>query len=210
MGKNKDEIKNILSSLFKVVNDWFYENFMILNSGKRHFMCLGKDIDDTENLNFNDLILKDSKEVENLRITLDRSMGFNTHIKNICRKADQKPSVPFRISHFLDQGNKVLLYKSMTKSQFNYCPLVWIYCSRQSNNLINRVHERGLRLTCRNETNKEFQQILREKNEPTIHQKNLQVLMTEVYKIVNGIAPPIITSIISETFRKSLQRIGKL
>ena len=131
MGKNKDEIKNILSSLFKVVNDWFYENFMILNSGKRHFMCLGKDIDDTENLDFNDLILKDSKEVENLRITLDRSMGFNTHIKNICRKADQKPSVLFRISHFLDRGNKVLLYKSMTKSQFNYCPLVWMYCSRQ-------------------------------------------------------------------------------
>ena len=85
-----------------------------------------------------------------------------------------------------------------------------MYCSRESNNLINRVHKRGLRLTYRNEINKEFQQILREKNEPTIHQKNLQVLMTEVYKIVNGIAPPIITSIISETFRKSLQRIGKL
>ena len=85
MGKNKDEIRNILSSLFKEVNDWFYENFMILNSEKRRFMCLGKNIDDTENLNFNDLILKDSKEVENLRITLDRTMGFNNHIKNICR-----------------------------------------------------------------------------------------------------------------------------
>ena len=83
----------------------------------------------------------------------------------------------------------------MIKSQFNYCPLVWMYCSRQSNNLINRVHERGLRLTYRNETNKEFQQILRGKNEPTIHQKNLQVPMTEVYKTVNGIAPPIMNSL---------------
>ena len=71
-------------------------------------------------------------------------MGFNTHIKNICRKVDQKPSVFLIINHFLDQGNKVLLYKSMTKSQFNYFPLVWMYCSRQYNNLINRVHERGL------------------------------------------------------------------
>ena len=61
----------------------------------------------------------------------------------------------------------------MIKSQFNYPPLVWMYCSRQSNNLINRVHERGLRLTCRNETSKEFQQILREKNEPTINQKKI-------------------------------------
>ena len=130
-----------------------------------------------------------------LGIILDRNKGFNTHIKNICRKAGQKLSILLRISPYLDQGKEVLLYKSMIKSQFNYCPLVWMYCSRQSNNLINRVHERGLRLTYRNETNKEFQQILREKNEPTIHQKNWQVLMTEVYKTVNGIARPIMNSL---------------
>ena len=58
MGKNKDEIKNILSSDFRVVNDWFYENFMVLNPEKSHFMCLGKGIDDTKTLNFNDLELK--------------------------------------------------------------------------------------------------------------------------------------------------------
>ena len=107
----------------------------------------------------------------------------------------------------------------MIKSQFNYCPLVWMFCSRQSNNLINRVHERGLRLTYRNETNKEFQQTLRGKNEAIIHHKNLQqVFMTKIYKIVNGIALPkmnsllifALRSIILETFRKSLQKIGKL
>ena len=122
---------------------------------------------------FHDLALKNSKEVEILEITLDRSMSFNTHIKNICRKAGQKLSALLRISPYLDQGKKVLLYKSMIKSQFNYCPLVWMYCSRQSNNLINRVHERGLRLTYRNKTNKQFQQILRDKNEPTIYQKKI-------------------------------------
>ena len=83
----------------------------------------------------------------------------------------------------------------MRKSQFNYCPLVWMFCSRQSNNLINEVHERSLRLTYRDET-KDFQQILREQNEITIHQMNLQVLMTEVYKVVNGVAPPIMNSLL--------------
>ena len=43
-------------------------------------MCLGKNIDDTETLSFNDLALKNSKEVEILGITLNRSMGFNTAI----------------------------------------------------------------------------------------------------------------------------------
>ena len=53
-------------------------------------MCLDKDIDDTETLSFNDLALKNSKEVEILGITLDRSMCFNTHIKSVCRKAGIK------------------------------------------------------------------------------------------------------------------------
>ena len=159
MGKNKDEIKCILSSDFRVVNGWIYENFMVLNPEKGHFMCLLKDIDDTETLSFNDLALKNSKEVEILGKTLNRSIGFNTRIKNICQKAGQKLSVLLRISLYLDQRKKVLLYKSVIKSQFNYCPLVSMYCSRQSNNLINRVHKRGLRLTYRNEINKEFQQI---------------------------------------------------
>ena len=39
MGKYKDEIKNILSSDFRVVNenDGFYENVMVLNPEKKLF-----------------------------------------------------------------------------------------------------------------------------------------------------------------------------
>ena len=79
-------------------------------------MCLLKDIDDTETLSFNDLALKNNKEVEILGKTLNRNIGFNTYIKNICRKAGQKLSVLLRISLYLDQRKKVLLYKSVIKS----------------------------------------------------------------------------------------------
>ena len=130
-------------------------------------------------------------------------MGFNNHIKNIYRKADHKLMALLRISPYLDQGKKVLLYKSMIKSQFNYCPLVWIFCSRQSNNLINRLHERGLRLTYRNKPIKNVNRYYGGKNETKIHQKNVQVLMTEVYKIVNGTAPPIMNSLFN--FRANIR-----
>ena len=181
---------------------------MVLNPEKSHFMRLGKDIDDTETLNFDDLLLKNSKKVEILRITLDRSMDFNTHIKSICRQADQKLSAQLRISPYLDQGKKILLYKSMIKSQFNYCPIVWMYYSRQSNNLINKVDVRGLRVTHRNESNKKFQQILRESNQPTIYQKHLHVLITEVYKTVsrNRFLNFALTSLnFQEIFRKTVK-----
>ena len=46
------------------MNNWFYENFMILNPEKSLYMCLGKNLDNNEVLNFNNLTIKSSKEVE--------------------------------------------------------------------------------------------------------------------------------------------------
>ena len=71
MGKNKDHVKTLLSSDFKIINNWFYENFMVLNPENSHFMCIGKKIDDDETLSFDDLAVKNCKEVEILGITLE-------------------------------------------------------------------------------------------------------------------------------------------
>ena len=49
-------------------------------------MWIGKEIDDAENIYFNDLTMKNSKEVEILGIALDRNMNFHTHIKIFVEK----------------------------------------------------------------------------------------------------------------------------
>ena len=59
-------------------------------------MCLGKNLDDNEVLNFNNLIIESSKEVEILGIKIDKNLNFNNHIKSICRKAGQKLSALLR------------------------------------------------------------------------------------------------------------------
>ena len=53
IGKNKEDIKSLLLLELETVNNWFYENFIRLNPGKSHYMCLGKNLDDDEMLNFN-------------------------------------------------------------------------------------------------------------------------------------------------------------
>ena len=72
-----------------------------------------------------------------------------------------------------------------------------MFCFRQSNNLINNVHERALKLIY--QENSSFEVLLEKQHDFSIHQRNLQVLMNEIYKIVNGIAPPIMNSLF--TFR---------
>ena len=71
IGKNKEDIKSLLLLDFEIVNNWFYENFMILNPEKSHYMCFGKNLDDNKVLNFNNLIIESSKEVEILGIKID-------------------------------------------------------------------------------------------------------------------------------------------
>ena len=44
----KEETKRTLvKDLQKVIN-WFYENYMILFTGKCHYMCMGKDVEENE------------------------------------------------------------------------------------------------------------------------------------------------------------------
>ena len=82
----------------------------------------------------------------------------------------------------------------MIRSQFSYCPLIWMFSSRKSNNLINKVHERSLRIVS-GDNHSSFKSLLSKCKEITIHQRNLQVLMTESYKIINGITLPIVEKI---------------
>ena len=56
----------------------------------------------------------------------------------MCRKAGQKFSALLRLSPYLDANKRKNIYTTMVKSQLNYCPLVWMFCSRSSNNLLTK------------------------------------------------------------------------
>ena len=59
---------------------------------------------------------------------------------------------------------------------------------------INKIHEQSLKITYKDQKTRSENNLLEAHNELTIHQRNLQVLMTETYKIVNGVAPLITNS----------------
>ena len=67
-----------------------------------------------------------------------------------------------------------------------------MFCPRRSSKLINKVQERAP-LIIYNDQLTDFKYLLSNHNEATIHQRNLQVLITEIYKIINHIAPAIMS-----------------
>ena len=69
-----------------------------------------------------------------------------------------------------------MIFIALIKPQFSYCLLVWMFCSRQANNMINKVHRRSLRIVL-NDHVSDFETMLRNINDVTIHHRNIQTLM---------------------------------
>ena len=154
---------------------------MLLNSEKSHYICIGKNCAD-DMLLHNGKKFKSSKETI-LRIAIDNKLSFDSHINRICKKAGQKLSALSQISAFTDLNKRQILFQTIIKLQFSYCPLIWMFCSRKSNKHINKIHERSLRIITDYE-NSNFEDLLKSNNQITVHQRYLWVLMTEVLKLL--------------------------
>lgn len=72
--------------------------------------------------------------------------NIDNHIKQIYRKAGNKLNALTRTINVISPFQKVT-FKSFIKGKFNYCLLLWVFCSHSSNKRINKIHERALHLT---------------------------------------------------------------
>ena len=100
---------------------------------------------------------------------------MSKHIRNICKQATNKLYALARISRYLNKHKRKMLMISFIVSQFNYCHILWIYCQRKSNNLINKIRERASRIAY-NDYVSDFDSILKKDDSVTIQQRNIQVL----------------------------------
>ena len=83
------------------------------------------------------------------------------------------------------------------KSQFSYYPLVWMFCSRTSNNMMNKLQKRSLR-SMLNDYSSEFNIMLENNNDICNHHRKIQALLIEVFKMKNELVPLIMELILNE------------
>ena len=85
-----------------------------------------------------------------------------------------------------------ILMNVFFKSQFSYCPLVWVFHGLANNGKINRLHERCLRRTYSNRQSS-FKTLLEKDSSVSVPNQNLQILPNEMHKINNDLSPLIVT-----------------
>ena len=97
-------------------------------------------------------------------------------------------------TQYMNLAQRRSIMKAFICSQFGYCPLVWMFHSRKINSRVNSLHERALRVVYR-DYNATFSELLSQDKSVTIHQRNLQLLATEIFKTKNELNPKIMEEI---------------
>ena len=102
---------------------------MKANPDKYHFLLKGGNEQTTY---INEVAIYSSKEEKLLGVTIDNKLNFHTPTKN---------NIYTRIAKPISKTNN---HESFHNIPIGYCPVVWMFHSKQINNCINRLHEQPL------------------------------------------------------------------
>ena len=187
IGNSQNKVVSELKDIIEKPFTWFSQNEMKANLGKCHMR-----LSFTESLNFqiSETVIHNSQSKKLLGMIFDNKLKFERHINTISQRANRKLNALARIIPYMELTKRRILMNAFFDSQFKYCPLIWMFHSRNLNNEINRLHERCLRVIYNDKTSS-FEKLLEKNNSVSIHHRNIQTLAIEMYKVTNGLSPEI-------------------
>ena len=165
---------------------WFYNNNLISNAEKSHLIVGTK-----KNLEIqvSNCSIRNEDSVKLLGIHLTNDLNFDYHVNQLCNKASKKLHALARIAKYMEINKRRMLMKAFVSSQFSYCPLVWIFHNRKMEHRINNIHKRALKLVYQDFPDLKFQELLAKGKSVSVHQKNLLIPATEIFKSKTGVSP---------------------
>ena len=141
-------------------------------------MILGKKKRLKCSLKIGSMTIKESDEVELLGITIEKALNFKKHIENSCRTSRYKLHALRRIRKYLKLDKAKLLGNTFIDSQFNYAPLIWMFCHKSTYLKMQKIHHKSLKVIYQSDASC-----------VSLRQQQLRFLLTEIYKSTGTLNP---------------------
>ena len=127
--KNLETVAFNLKQEFSILSNWFYNNYMVLNSEKCHFMLLAVKENEQFDMIYNGITLKYSSHEKILGVTIDNKLCFHKHIINLCKAVNKRFNTVSRINHYM----KKIKRKYYSQSPISAAVLLFeCFCSKKS------------------------------------------------------------------------------
>ena len=130
-------------------------------------MILGDRSHDKHELKINSIKVEASDGVLLLGITIDKKLTFKKHVENLCRKGHYKLHALRPIKKFLTIEKAKMLGNAFIDSQFNYAPLLWMFCRKTLYSKIEKMHHRTLKVIY--QSNDTYENLLLQSNTVSVH-----------------------------------------
>jgi len=192
-GKTLEIVYTKLSKKSKLMLDWFAQNSMVANSAKFQVIFPGSPKCNISII-VNGNIIDSSEIVKLLGVLIDDKLCFYPHLLDLTSNANNKIKALLRIRTILSQEKRDILYFTFIMSIFNYCPLIWMFCSKTAHALINKTHYRALKARFSNFT-ESFEELLVRSDSIKIHDRNIKLMLCEVFKSQKKLGPEILHDI---------------
>ena len=181
-----DSLTASLEEASKSLFTWFDNNLMKSNADKCHLLVSSNE---KVTIKIGSHEIANTKCEKLLGVHLDSGLSFDYHISEICKKASRKVCALARVTSCMSLSKNYSLMNAFFNSQFNNCPLIWMCHSCKNNNKINRLHVRCLRIIY-NDKRLSFNALLEKDGSVSIHERNIKILATEMFKVNKNLAPP--------------------
>ena len=132
--------------------------------------------------------VKVRSSVKLLGVQRDAELNFNLHMASICRSAANPLNALIRLKKFLGSEEKKVLINSYFYSNFNYCPVVWMFSHTKSLKKVEALQKRALRFLY-DDCNSASGEILKKSGKFCMELHRLRYLCIEIYKTINNINP---------------------
>ena len=189
-----DNIDDLISSLERSSKDllkWFDDNLMKSNPDKCHLLFSSRE---KIKIEIDDFEIGNSKCDKLLGVHFDNRLTVDYNISRLFKKASKNVNALAIVSRYMNLSKRKNLMNAFFDSQLKYCSLKRMCHSRTNKRKIDRLQERCLRIIYNNKQSS-FQDLLEKDSSASIHERTVQVLTTEMYKVSNNFSPPHINKI---------------
>ena len=187
--ENVDELHRLVQLNTTKCIDWFNSNHMTANPSKFQSLIIGNNDHHVKTFQIsNDFEINVSNEVTLLGIQIDDQLKFDSHIDKICKKAALQLNAIKRLARFMGSKERQVIVNSFILCHFNYCPLIWLFCSNTSQKRLEKVNERALRLALSDYTSS-YKDLLVNAESTTVHIHSIRLLALEIYKTLHNLNP---------------------
>ena len=118
-----------------------------------------------------------------LGLEVDSILNFDKHIRKLCKESSSLLNAICRLKLFLNIEQRKILVNSFIYANYDYCPLVWYFCSKKLMNKIKIIQYRALQFV-HNDYGSHFNTLLKKSDKCSMEVQRLRTMALEIFLII--------------------------